>query len=80
MSNLNHKPRRALKTHGIIAYAPNRLPGIVSSAFTGALFMAALLLSFSQAHAGEQGGVRNYSARHVPLSSTLLDVWAWRRG
>lgn len=50
--DFDRKSRGALKHRGVIARTPSRLPGIVSFLLTGALFAAALILTFSQAHAG----------------------------
>jgi hypothetical protein len=47
--DLSPETRRVLTNHGVISYMPSRLPAILSFALTGALFTAALLLTFGQA-------------------------------
>jgi len=50
------------------------LPGILSFLLTAALFTAALLLTFSQAHADDRDDGRYFSARYVPLLSARQDT------
>jgi len=57
--------QRVLKNHGVIAYTPSRLPGIFSFLLTGALFTAALLLTFSQALADDPDEGRYYYDRYA---------------
>jgi hypothetical protein len=72
--DFNRKTKRVLKNRGVIAYTPSRLPGILSFLLTAALFTAALLLTFSQAHADDRDDGRYFSARYVPLSSARQDT------
>jgi len=49
---LSPETRRVLQNHGVISYTPSRLPAVFSFVLTGALFTAALLLTFGQTLAG----------------------------
>lgn len=57
--------QRVLKNHGVIAYTPSRMPGIFSFLLTGALFTAALLLTFTQATADDSDAGRTYYDRYA---------------
>ena len=59
--------KTVLKDHGVIAYVPSRLPRILSFLITGALFAAALFLTFSQASAVERDDAGNVSAHDALL-------------
>lgn len=64
--------RGFLKSRGVITHTPSSLPGIFSFLLTGALFAAALILTFSQALAGGYDEGRN---QDVPqLSSACRDA------
>jgi len=71
--DLNRKAQLVLKNHGVIAYTPSRWPGIFSFLLTGALFTAALLLTFSQSFADDRDALPYVMmmahARSSPTSS-----------
>jgi len=52
--DFSRKAQRVLKNHGVITYTPSRWPGIFSFLLTGALFTAALLLTFTQSFADDR--------------------------
>lgn len=62
---LSPETQRVLKNHGVIAYTPSRLPGIFSFLLTGALFTAALLMSFGQVLADDGDDGRYYYDRYA---------------
>ncbi|MGK2923592.1 MAG: hypothetical protein ACSLE4_12575 [Methyloceanibacter sp.] len=57
---LSPETQRVLKNHGVIAYTPSRMPAIFSFLLTGALFTAALLMSFGHALANDRDDGRYY--------------------
>jgi hypothetical protein len=68
--SLPPKTQHALKSHGVvISEVPNRVPGVVSFALTGALCTGAFLLTFGAALAagrGEAAGNYYYDRYALP--------------
>ncbi|ODS03219.1 hypothetical protein AUC71_01105 [Methyloceanibacter marginalis] len=62
---LSPETQRVLKNHGVIAYTPSRMPAIFSFLLTGALFTAALLMSFGQVLADDGDDGRYYYDRYA---------------
>jgi len=66
-AGLNPKTQFALKNHGVIAYTPSRLVGILSFLFTGALFTAVMLLTLQPAFgADREEGRHHYDRKALP--------------
>jgi hypothetical protein len=57
---LNPKTQFLLKNHGVIAYTPSRLVGILSFLLTGGLFTAVLLLTLKPAFGDEREEARHH--------------------
>jgi hypothetical protein len=74
MSHRTFSPetQRVLKNHGVISYAPSRMPGFFSFLLTAALFVGAFLLAFGHALADD----RNTDPTGNPTGNYYYDRYA----
>jgi hypothetical protein len=66
-ARLNPKTQFILKNHGVIAYTPSRLVGILSFLLTGALLTAVLLLTLKPAFGDDREEGRHHYDRNALL-------------